>query len=297
MNIIILGPGAIGSLWATSFAIAGHHVSLWTRYTNASQQKLSLNNNASISFDTNNIEALNNGDLVLVTVKAWQVEAALAPLLPHLNSDTILLFMHNGMGAVEALKSDISSFPIVIGTTTQGAYKPHPNQVFHTGVGQTQLGSFNAKGSQCTFLEEVLNHSLPEVTWVPNIQQALWGKLAVNCAINPLTAIHQCLNGALKQPEFSGILDRITQEVVSVMCSEGLPTCFDVQRNIINTVIDATAKNHSSMQQDVFHQRKTEIEFITGYVVNMAERHAIPVPENRALLDEILNIEKGWKSS
>lgn len=297
LNIVILGPGAIGSLWAASLATAGHHVSLWTRNNKDTQRDLSLGDTPPVTFETNNLNALKHCDVVLVTVKAWQVQTALLPILSHLHPDTILLFLHNGMGAVDTLKSDIASFPVVIGTTTQAAYKPNVDQVIHTGVGQTQIGGFNSKGEKCEFLVEVLNHALPEVKWNPNIRKALWDKLAINCAINPLTGIHQCLNGNLSEPKFNTVLDEVTQEVVSVMHREGLEANFEVLREKVSTVIHATAKNHSSMQQDVFHQRKTEIEFITGYVIRVAARHHIPVPANQALLDAILNIEKSWISS
>ncbi|MBD1555699.1 2-dehydropantoate 2-reductase [Vibrio sp. S9_S30] len=296
MNIVILGPGAVGSLWATSLATAGHHVSLWTRH-NHKQQDLSLDDKAPITFEANKLSTLEKGDVILITVKAWQVQTALLPILPHLHPDTILLFLHNGMGAIDTLKSNIDAFPIVVGTTTQAAYKPNTSQVMHTGVGQTQIGGFNSKGGKCEFLEEVLHHALPDVKWNPNIHQALWDKLAINCAINPLTGIHQCLNGDLALPKFSATLDNVTQELVCVMRHEGFAADFGALREKISTVIHATAKNHSSMQQDVFHQRKTEIEFITGYLIQVAARHRIPVPANQALLDAILTIEKSWISS
>ncbi|PNH99879.1 2-dehydropantoate 2-reductase [Vibrio diazotrophicus] len=296
MNIVIVGPGAIGSLWAYKLHQAGHKVSLWG--TKQSQQwMLAADDSPEILFSYNQPQTLIDADLLLVTVKAWQVEAAITPLLPHVNKDAILLFMHNGMGAVDNIAELISEYPVVIATTTHGALKVDSHHVKHTGIGQTQLGAFNLKGSQCTFLVDVLNHALPTVSWNPNIQLALWNKLAINCAINPLTAIHQCLNGALAEEKFRPKLDAVIDELVSVMQAEKIPVDRNQLTTTIDNVIRATAANKSSMHQDIFYRRQTEIDFITGYLVRKAQQHGIEVPANSELYKQIQLLEKKRKTS
>ncbi|MCF7361198.1 2-dehydropantoate 2-reductase [Vibrio sp. A1-b2] len=294
MNIVIVGPGAIGSLWAYKLHQAGHKVSLWG--TKQSQQwMLAADDSPEILFSYNQPQTLIDADLLLVTVKAWQVEAAITPLLPHVNKDAILLFMHNGMGAADNIAELISEYPVVIATTTHGALKVDAHHVKHTGIGQTQLGAFNLKGSQCTFLVDVLNHALPTVSWNPNIQFALWNKLAINCAINPLTAIHQCLNGALAEEKFRPTLDAVIDELASVMQAEKIPVDRNQLTTTIDNVIRATAANKSSMHQDIFYRRQTEIDFITGYLVRKAQQHGIEVPANSELYKQIQLLGKNGK--
>lgn len=293
MNILILGPGAVGSLWATKFKLAGHNVSLWGRNSN-SEQLLQLDDNPAICFSNQHIPSVQNADLIVVTVKAWQVEGAIEPLLPYINTDTIIMLMHNGMGTAQLIEAKLADSPLIVATTTHGAYKPSKEQVLHTGQGNTQLGGFNAKGAQCDFLVEVMNHALPEVNWNPNINAALWTKLAINCAINPLTAIHQCKNGELAAPEFATELANITRELVEVMNKEGIKVDFDSLHTTVMQVVNATAANYSSMRQDVFHQRRTEIDFITGYLLQAAEKHHISTPENAKLYQRIKQIEQSW---
>ncbi|MFG0771622.1 2-dehydropantoate 2-reductase [Vibrio plantisponsor] len=294
MNIVIVGPGAIGSLWAYKLHQAGHKVSLWG--TKQSQQwMLAADDSPEILFSYNQPQALIDADLLLITVKAWQVEAAITPLLNHVNKDAILLFMHNGMGAVDNIVELISEYPVVIATTTHGALKVDAHHVKHTGIGQTQLGAFNLKGSQCIFLVDVLNHALPTVSWNPSIQLALWNKLAINCAINPLTAIHQCLNGALAEEKFRPTLDAVIDELVCVMQAEEIPVDRNQLTTTIDNVIRATAANKSSMHQDIFYRRQTEIDFITGYLVRKAQQHGIEVPANSELYKQIQLLEKNGK--
>ncbi|MFO4670010.1 2-dehydropantoate 2-reductase [Vibrio cholerae] len=296
MNIVVLGPGAVGSLWALHLHRAGHQVALWSRQSQPTLE-LQLDDSEPVLFSNQSLEILANADLLLITVKVWQVEAALLPLLPHLNRDTILLFMHNGMGAVEAISESLTHFPVLFATTTHGALKATLNQVSHTGFGQTQVGPFNALGARCDFIADVFNHALAPVTWNPEIQQALWRKLAVNCAINPLTAIHQCANGALAAPEFTPIITAILGEVAAVMQAEAISVEAEALRDGVYQVIQATAANLSSMHQDVFHRRPTEIDFITGYVVRKGEQHGIATPVNRALYQQIKTLEQSWSKA
>ncbi|CAH6780562.1 2-dehydropantoate 2-reductase [Vibrio chagasii] len=293
MNITIVGPGAIGALWAIKLLQAGHNVSLWSRSSEPSVE-LSLDEQASISFSNNDKDKLSESDLVLFTVKAWQVEDAITPLIQYIDSDAILMFMHNGMGAVEAIADQVNTHPVILATTTQAAFKPDRNHVIHTGAGQTQLGAFNQAGKKCTFLVDVLNHALPNVSWNPEIHTALWTKLAINCAINPLTGLEQIKNGELSEPRFGNTLTAIIEELTQVMQAEGISCSFDELETNVNKVIQATAKNNSSMKQDMLYQRKTEIDFITGHLIKTANKHQIEVPVNQKLFDQVKEQENSW---
>ncbi|MDD9179938.1 MULTISPECIES: 2-dehydropantoate 2-reductase [Aliivibrio] len=296
MNITILGPGAVGSLWACYLQKAGHNVSLWTRNSIPSELPLSLSakENSSYAFSCNNKESLSQCDLLFITVKAWQVESALLPLLPLLSKDTILLFMHNGMGAIDAIKDQISHHPILQATTTHGALKESSHKVKHTGMGHTVIGPFNSLGNQCQFIQEVLTHSLPSTEWNPEIKVALWKKLAINCAINPLTAIHRCQNGGLSQSDIHQDVVQVCCEVQQVLQQEEVILSQSELLLTVNQVISATAENYSSMNRDCFYQRKTEIDFITGFLLQKAKQHGISASTNQTLYNQIKQLEENF---
>lgn len=293
MNIVVLGPGAIGALWASHLSTSGHNVSLWGRSNDASLP-IQLDNFPAQRFPNQNKSALEHADLILVTVKAWQVEQALSPLLSSLSPDCIIIFMHNGMGAVDSLSQALRNFPVLIATTTHGALKISDTKLSHTGKGETQIGAYNTLGKKCEFMVDVLNHSLPRVTWNEHIQQALWQKLAINCAINPLTALEQCRNGDLAKDQYQAKLSAIIKEVCAIMSAEGINVSSHELGLTVKKVIIATAKNYSSMHQDIANRRRSEIDFITGYVIEMAKQHHIDTPENEALYQAIKQIELSW---
>lgn len=294
VNITVLGPGAVGSLWACYFQKAGHNVSLWTRNTVPSDISLSLSaqENSSHQFSCDNPESLPHCDLLFITVKAWQVNLALLPLLPLLSKETILLFMHNGMGAIDTMGNELTHHPILQATTTHAALKHNKNHVEHTGVGATVIGPFNSLGKQCLFMKEVLDHSLTNVEWNESIQTALWKKLAINCAINPLTAIHQCKNGDLLHPKLHSDVLAICNEVYLVLEKNHIDWSLKELITTVNLVITATSVNYSSMNRDCFFQRKSEIDFITGYLLQQAKKHRISIPTNQALYNKIKQLEE-----
>ncbi|USD64710.1 2-dehydropantoate 2-reductase [Vibrio sp. SCSIO 43136] len=293
MNITLVGPGAIGSLWAVKLAQAGHNLSLW-RSKSTPKTAISLDDQTPIAFISNDIDSLQQCDLLLVTVKSWQLANAVQPLLKHLAPEAIILLMHNGMGAVDKFANLINQHPVVLATTTQAALKSDVNSVKHTGWGATQLGGWNDLGKKCDFLAEVLNHALPEVTWNSNIEQALWDKLIINCAINPLTAIHQVPNGDLAAENYRENWTQVVNEVHQVMTKLGLVSDLDNQLKRVEQVIHATAKNLSSMHQDIAHHRRSEVDFINGYVCQVAKQFDLATPANLSLYQAIKDIEQSW---
>lgn len=295
MNIVILGPGAIGRLWAYQLHKAGHQVALWGTQP-AGEYCLIQDELAPITLAYNQPATLEHADLLLVCVKAWQVETALLPLLDKLDPQTILLFIHNGMGALDTLTERLSDHPLLMATTTHGALKQGAHHVMHTGQGTTQLGAVNAQGERCDFLVDVLNHALPHVLWTDNIRYALWHKLAINCVINPLTAIENCRNGQLANANYRPLLNQLINELVGVMQAEQVPIELQQLTESIDRVIEATSQNYSSMQQDIAQQRPTEIDFITGYVIKKAAQHGLTVPLNQHLYQQVHSLQQGWIS-
>ncbi|MDA0146791.1 2-dehydropantoate 2-reductase [Vibrio sp. LaRot3] len=293
MNFAIVGPGAIGSLWATHLYQAGHKVNLWSRQTD-NQLTIQCDSNPPVTLPNNHCQSLNDSDVVLVTLKAPFVVSALQGLVEHIHSDAIIVLMHNGMGTADQVSALLPNNPLLLATTTHGAYRPTPQQVLHTGEGNTQIGAANSLGQQCEFIVDVLNNALATVEWHSNIQQALWNKLAINCAINPLTAINNINNGELAQPTYKHELQNIIAEVVEVMKAEAIEVNKQTLTNTVQHVIEATSANYSSMQQDIAHQRMSEIDFITGYLIARAQHHQIDVSFNQSLYNSIKQIEQSW---
>ncbi|GAB1116679.1 MAG: 2-dehydropantoate 2-reductase [Shewanella algae] len=301
MQIGILGIGAIGQLLAQQLAAAGLEPWLLPRANTPSlaeqgeKQVYTLelgDQSLQTSFlclaqDSSKLKQL---ELLLVTVKAYQVEAALEPLLPKLHPDCRILLLHNGLGPHQSLAAKLNGRPLSLGTTSQGALKLSSNHIRQTGSGLTQIGDLIG-APMPEAMKTVLLNAIPGSQWSDTILEALWQKLAVNAVINPLTAIHRVNNGALAAPEFEGTICAILDELLQVAKQEGIALTFDALHARVKEVIRLTAANSSSMYQDLKHGRKTEIDYINGYLQQRAEQYGLTLPINSELLAQIKALE------
>ncbi|AEG12748.1 2-dehydropantoate 2-reductase [Shewanella baltica BA175] len=299
VDIAILGAGAVGQLICRQLTVAGMNVGFIGRSAlESSQQVLSFTPLASAddkqqqmhaipySVPILTADALDNIRLVIVCVKAYQVLDALSPLLKQLPSQCHILLLHNGMGPHLALAPLINAQAngrgLSLGTTSQGVLRQAPWQIKQTGQGLTQLGHF--AGAELTkHYRNALLAAIPSSEWVDAIVPCLWQKLAVNAAINPLTALYQCPNGKLAEPDFSEVIKGILDELVMVAAHDGVSLDKSFLHDRVYQVIRLTAGNFSSMHQDIAHQRRTEIDQINGYICERAQAHGLSAPVNAEL--------------
>lgn len=287
-HVTIIGCGAIGQLWAHHLTQAGCSITLVGRRerSNASFVLHTLDGNVvTHRFNYLNQQVPVKSDLVIVTTKAYQVASALSPYLAALGDCPIVL-MHNGLGSVEQLP-DSTSHQLFLATTSQAALLTHA-ELRHTGPGPTMIGSYDtARYDKAKQIANLLDSALAPVTAIEDIQSALWNKLAINCVINPLTALHNCCNGDIAKPQYAISRQQVIAEVIRVAQVKGLALTTESVTTTVDLVIKNTAKNFSSMHQDLLHQRKTEIDYINGYVASQGQLLNVDTPENMRLWQAI----------
>lgn len=223
---------------------------------------------------------------LLVTTKAFAVREAVAGVIHLLREDCVVLLLVNGMGLAEQLHRDWPRLNVYCGTTTEGAYTVATRHVVHAGRGETRIGRAGEAHPPPWFTQwtQAIEHCL----WDEHIDRALWSKLAVNCVINPLTALHGCRNGELAQrADLREEVQALCQEVAAICNAAGYTDVAQSLAGTVASVITGTAGNRSSMLQDVQQGRPTEIDFITGYLLQVAAQHGVNAPHNRALLQRI----------
>lgn len=221
---------------------------------------------------------------LLVVTKAYQVVEALQGL-HKLPDSTPIILLHNGLGVAERVQALYPRNPLLVGVSSHGAMKEGDWLVRHTGKGETWLGPINAASADHANLVTPLAAALGHAQWSEDILRLQHQKLAINAVINPLTACNNIRNGQLLEPRFADVLEQLSEEVHQVMLKLGEQEQLDDFRRRLHKIIELTATNYSSMHQDLAHGRRTEIDYITGYVIKHAGN--LPVPVCQQLYNEV----------
>jgi 2-dehydropantoate 2-reductase len=232
-------------------------------------------------------------ELVIVLVKSWATGESVKPLKAHLTRDAVVLTLQNGLGNAAQLRSallhDGVRPHVWLGVTTQAALRAAPGRVGHTGEGITVIGRKSSEVN--TRLQQVaatMTSAGIETHAVDDIHRWVWRKLAVNAAINPVTALAGVPNRAIREDaDLHRACRLLAGEAVAVAAARGLALDEQQLMNTINDVAEATGANRSSMLVDLENGMRTEIDAINGAIVKEAQRRGIEVPANELVLSLI----------
>ncbi len=292
----ILGAGSIGGLWAARLHQAGREpVILLHEEAYASYQQaggLSIEGEGLIPVAATTPERLKRAiEYLLVCCKAHQTVEALSPLVNSLPKACVIVLVQNGLGTYEHVRRLFPHHSILCGTTTTGAYRSERFHIVPAGVGETHIGSFDNTYAPSPSLIASLSCTGFEVQHAKSMLPLLWRKFAINCVINPLTVRYQCRNGGLLEiPQARADLSALCKEVLALSRALGREGGIEHLEDIVLSVAQQTANNHSSMLQDTRAGRRTEIESINGYLCQLAAENSVEVPLNRALYREISSL-------
>jgi 2-dehydropantoate 2-reductase len=291
-NILVVGDGAIGLL-LSHFLSNQHNVYVLTRKATNNTRFYSRKNSASQKINArfislNQLAAQPKFDVILMTVKAFQVQSAFEQVKPYLTEYTNIVLSHNGMGNVEELKSElIPSQALYFLTTSMAGFKSNQYIVQHTGEGQSVFGGCNSLALKNISTMANTLKSIPKLHATSNIQQLRFEKLFVNIAINPLSALHNVKNGQLRDPQYNSMIINLLTEACNIAKAQGLNIPLINALTTAYNVMELTAQNYSSMQQDVINERPTEITAMCGYINEQGKVYNIKTPYNNQLLAKI----------
>ena len=310
-SINIIGSGSMGHLWTAYLLDKQVDVYLYARQPKDSQQYTvqSPQRRFTCKITHHSLTNWRTADLIIISVKATALESLCVELKSCIELKTInhsqapIILMMNGMGIIEIAKQYFPDTPIYQASTSHGARLDKKN-LFHTGKGETLIGETQAGKidnnnlspqniNSITSLIEQLNQALPKTRWNTNHQEALWTKLLINSIINPLTAIYKVPNGGLlTNKKINQQAKRLTKQLNPIiqkyLPSQNWQSIFEK----VELVANQTYTNVSSMRQDILMGRKTEIDFITGYLLKMAAELQIILPEHEKIVNQIKILEK-----
>ncbi len=291
MNIVIIGAGALGSLFAARLSQARATVVL---FDHNAQRAAALHNRLTLREKgqdhslllpiTSDPARLQQADLVLLCTKSGDVAKGLDLIRHHAPTQPIVLGFQNGIDHIDAMQNmPCGGF----GVTAQGATLLKPGHVLHGGNGPTVIGHMSRNHMGLQPIATLFSKANIPTTVSLDIEGQLWQKLLINVGINGLTVLHQCANGQLLLiPEARQRLIHLVEEGAIVARALDIDMHTDpVQRCL--EVCKATGTNSSSMLQDFRKHKPSEIMAINGALVREAEKLGIATPENKLLIQQV----------
>lgn len=287
MSISIIGPGALGTLFAARIAKCGTPVQLIGR----SQSVLDRINSDGITFEVDgevdsiyvkacSIQRADATDVCIFFTKAQDLVTAAEQVVTRMPS-AHLVTMQNGLDHGQRL-STIGRKPSMVthGVTMVPADLRSVGNVETHGQAKSWLGPMVQEGLSSTI--EVVNLLCRagfsvELTFEPEVR--IWNKACFNVAMNGLCALVDGSPGLLEQfPDGKQLAHEIADEVMQVALAEGV----EVSASDVHGLIDMACVNHTfhkpSMLQDLAQGRLTEIDALNGFVSERAKHHGLLVP-------------------
>ncbi len=298
-SILVAGTGALATLFAARLGAAGCQVSMLGSWPNG--LRALAKEGARIVTDDGRVQAspvhatsdpeeVRGAQFALVLVKAWQTAEVAERLSRCLAPDGLAVTLQNGFGNRERLEEALGPGRVAIGSTTTGATLLGPGLVRPGGEGVVTL----ERRPGIPFLAGALRSAGFKVRLSGNVLSLLWGKLVINSAINPLTALLRVTNGELlNRPAARRLMAGLAGEAAAVARAERVPLPFQNPVRAAEQVARKTAGNHSSMFQDIQRGMPTEIDAICGVVTREGASHGIPTPLNAACWELVRALANG----
>jgi 2-dehydropantoate 2-reductase len=292
MKIIVLGAGAIGSLYGAKLS-KSYDVTLVARQKHADEVNKNglkiagIENNTYKLRAVTKIERIENDTLILLTTKVYDGKKAVEGIKDLIKKDTIILCLQNGLYTENIVKELVGDKCLVLrGISNCGAFFLKPGNInysthSYTVIEKSRISSEFAENlGKCGFECDVSE----------NIKYEEWKKLIINCLINPVSTILRKENKVIADENLNPLKKLIADECLKVAEKDGIRFDIDFVKMVDEMIKDS--ENISSMQQDIIKGKKTEIDYLNGAVAELGRKYGIECRVNEGLTMIIRGMEK-----
>ncbi|MGC2108526.1 MAG: ketopantoate reductase family protein [Candidatus Korobacteraceae bacterium] len=303
-KVLIVGCGAIGSLFAAHLANAGEvevyafdasqpHIDAIHRHglrlSGAADIHVRL---AAASTDPAELPVCDYG---IVATKAIHTASAILAAARCFDDRSAVCSVQNGVGNEEIIAEHVKF--VIRGTTFPAGHIAEHGHVGFDIQGDTWIGPYEPSNTPMSRVEELagyITRSGMNTVALSDARSAQWTKLIFNAATNPVGALTRLHHGAATRfPATGELFEALIQEGEAVAKAMGIKLHGD-PRDLVAKGANAPGKHNASMLQDVLASRKTEVDFMNGAIVKWGEKYGVPTPLNQAMWALIKGLEHSW---
>lgn len=289
MRIAIMGAGGVGSYFGARLAASGEDVTFIARgpHLAAMRERGMTVKSPHGEFRLETVAATDDPstvgtvDVVLATVKLYDLDNACAMIAPMIGPETMIIPVQNGVSAVEMVCSRYDRKHVVGGLVFVATYVVAPGEVEHKaelhrlafgeldGALSDRVLAFRDAGQKAGF----------DAVASQDIELELWAKFALLAGLGPVTTLSRQTVGAVEADrDLWDLCRRSVGEVVAVGRAKGIAFPPDIVEATLalNAQFDPNAKN--SLLLDLEAGRRLEHEWISGEIVRLGRELGVPTP-------------------
>jgi 2-dehydropantoate 2-reductase len=303
LKFAIFGAGAVGGYFGGCLAKAGHQVSFIARGRHLESLRRDGLRVNSIDGDfiiskvkaTDTTVDIGPVDVVLVTVKTWQLANAIRSMGPLIGSDTVLVPLLNGVEAHKELSQAFGENHVIIGLAKIIARLEEPGHIHHLGATPyIAMGELNNQRTpRVESLQDAL--SVPGITAeIPtDIHAALWSKFLFVASWGGVGAVTRAPLGVLRSlPQTRHMITEAMDEIYHIALSFGIKMPENIVESSMAFVDSLPAEGTTSLQSDIIAGRPSEIDAWSGAAERLGRQIGIATPINSFISRSLVPLEK-----
>ncbi len=303
-QILMVGAGSVGGFFGAHLAKDSLNVSFLLRpKTLAAVQQHGLTiRSASGTFTVrpqaaSDARQLPKPDLIILAVKAYDLDEVMAQIEPVLIDKTVILTLQNGIDTEDRIIQRLKRDCVVGGVAFIYAKIAAPAVIDHYKKGAVAIGELMGHESERLLqIRDLFMAAGIPCQLSKDIRRSKWEKMCWNCVFNPITVlIDDKVSKALDHPEMMGVIRQIVGEITAVSAALKVPLPADMAERVVRATQEIR-DIHTSMYDDWKAGRRTEIRNLNGYIVERGRALGIPTPVNEALTAMIKTITEREQS-
>ncbi len=311
MKILVAGTGAVGLGLAGSLITGGAEIHLFGKGLTKQKRgndgivirglfgRFDISADQFQFLDCDSEQINTSYDLTIIATKAYDVAKCVENLLRCLTAEHQIggvLLVQNGWGIAQEMRHKLNeSIPVYSASVITGFEKFEPRGIEITAhADDIKIGClFEHQPSQVEAVVKEFERGFIPASYDEDIARTLLNKLMYNLCLNPLGALLGCSYGELASNKCAtDLMSKMAEEAVNCIKAGLKIECWNsgdeyVYGELLPKLIPLTAAHHSSMLQDIRSGRKTEIQYINGAVVGLANRNGIRAPVNETIVNLI----------
>jgi 2-dehydropantoate 2-reductase len=230
-------------------------------------------------------------DVVLLGVKAWQVEEAARNMRPMIGPETFVVPLQNGVEAASQLAAFLGAQHVLGGLCGTFSWVLAPGKIRSISAATfIKFGELdNQRSERVERLRQAFGKTTVKADIPADIQKALWEKFLLVTAFGGVGAVSRAPIGIIRAvPETRALLQQCMEEAAAVAHANRIKLDDSVVSDRMSYVDTLPANSTTSLQRDIAEEKPSEIDYWNGSVVRQGRGINVSTPVNQFIYHSLL---------